>query len=144
MSILHHHKPWLIGICVVLAILITGLTSVATGAFDNDPLLSKYETGDKEFTRYEIGSKIVYFHQRMIGDALVDGDFVRYQFDKDTEELLDKESHWRVDLPENLPAVISKEEAEAMVSGDIQSSRLYYISSESAVYPIEPTPSNPC
>jgi hypothetical protein len=144
MSLLHRHKPWLIGICVVLAILITGLGSVVTGGFDDDPLLGKYETGDKEFERYEIGSKIVYFHQRMIGDAIVDGDFIRYQFDKHTEELLDKEIHWRVDLPESLPAVISKEAAEAMVSGDIQSSRLYFISSESAIYPIEPTPLNPC
>jgi hypothetical protein len=117
------------------------------GGVDNatvDSLLGKYETGDRVFKRYEIGSKIVYFHQRMIGHAIVEGDFIRYQFDRDTEELLDKEVHWRDDLPEDLPAVISKEEAEAMVSGDIQSSRLYFISPESAIYPIEPTPENPC
>lgn len=144
MSLSHRRKPWLIGVCIVLVLLTTGLAGVVTGAFDEDPVLGKYETGDKEFDRYEIGNKIVYFHQRMIGDAIVDGDFIRYQFDKDTEELLDKEVHWRVDLAENLPAVISKEEAEAMVSGDIQSSRLYFISSESAIYPIEPTPLNPC
>ena len=123
------------------------ITEQTNGGMDNvtvDSLLGKYETGDKVFKRYEIGRKIVYFHQRMIGDAIVEGDFIRYQFDRDTEELLDKGVHWRDDLPENLPAVISKEEAEVMVSGDIQSSRLYYISSESAVYPIEPTPENPC
>lgn len=144
MSFLRHHRSWLISICVALVILIGGLNIIVAAGSDDDPLLSKYETGDKEFTRYEIGSKIVYFHQRMIGDAIVDGDFIRYQFDQDTEELLDKESHWRVDLPENLPAVISKKAAEAMIDGAIQSSRLYYISSESAVYPIEPTPENPC
>ena len=109
-----------------------------------DALLGKYETGDREFNRYEIGSKIVYFHQRMIGDAIVEGDYIRYQFDKDTEELLDKEVHWRDDLPEHLPAVISKEEAESMVNGTIQSSRLYFISPESDVFPLEPTPQNPC
>lgn len=117
------------------------------GGMDNgtvDSLLGKYETGDKVFKRYEIGRKIVYFHQRMIGDAIVEGDFIRYQFDRDTEELLDKGVHWRDDLPENLPELISKEAAEAKVDGIIQSSRLYFISPESAIYPIKPTPENPC
>lgn len=117
------------------------------GGMDNptvDSLLGEYEAGDKVFKRYDIGGKIVYFHQRMIGDAIVEGDFIRYQFDRDTEELLDKGVHWRDDLPESLPDLIPKEEAEAKVDGIIQWSRLYFISPESAIYPIEPTPENPC
>ena len=137
-------RAGMIGLCVTLAILVAALGLGGVAASDGDALLGKYETGDREFNRYEIGSKIVYFHQRMIGDAIVEGDYIRYQFDKDTEELLDKEVHWRDDLPEHLPAVISKEEAESMVNGTIQSSRLYFISPESDVFPLEPTPQNPC
>jgi hypothetical protein len=127
----------------VLALLIgVGLVSVSCGG---DDLLAKYETGDKEFQRYEVEDKIVYFHQRMIDDAIVEGDYIRYQFDKNSEQLLDKETCWRTDLPEHLPALTTtKEQAEAMVIGEVQSANLYYISPESHVFPIELTPENPC
>lgn len=109
-----------------------------------DELLGKYETSDKVFEKYEIGDKIVYWHQRMIDEAIVEGDYILRQVDKNTLELLKEETHWRVDLPEHLPPIIAKEQAEFLVLGDVQFAQLYYISPDSDVFPIEPAPENPC
>jgi hypothetical protein len=110
----------------------------------SDPLLGRYEKGDKEFIRCEIGNKIVYFHQRMLKGAIVENDFTVYQFDMQTEELLCLRVNRRENIPVFSVPVISKEEAEAMVAGDVLFSRLLLISPESDVYPLEPTPENPC
>ena len=128
------------GLCLIVLVLIF---KVAMAAENND-LIRKYETGDKKFKRFEIGNTISYFHQRMIGDAVVENDFINYQFDKDTEELTDKKMHWRTDLPEHVTSKISKEQAESMVKGEVQSAKLYIISPESHVFPLDPTPENPC
>jgi hypothetical protein len=108
-------------------------------------LIGQYETGDRVFDQIEVGGKIVHFHKRMIGQATVEKDFIVYQFDKKTEHLLAKKTHWRDDLPDQLPAItVSREEAESMIAGEIRFTRLYIISPESDVFPIEPTPRNPC
>jgi len=109
-----------------------------------DELLGKYEKSDRLFKRAEIGDMIVYGHQRKIDNATVEGDRIVYQFDKDTKELKKKIIHWRDDLPEHLPPVIPKEEAESMVKGKVQFTKLYFISPNSFVHPIKPTPKNPC
>jgi hypothetical protein len=119
-------------------------TPTSNGDQDQDDLLRPYETGDRQFTRYEVDDKIVYWHQRSIDGAMVEGDYIRYIFDGNTGELLDKTVRWRDDLPEQLPPVISKDEAEALVEGEVRSSTLCFISPESAIYPIEPPPENPC
>lgn len=87
---------------------------------------------------------IVYGHQRMIDNAIVAGDYINYQFDKDTKELKKKIIHWRDDLPEHLPPLIPKEQAESMVRGKVQFTTLYLILSDTPVFPIDPTPKNPC
>ena len=119
----------------------------------NDHLLNKYEQSDRKFKRLEIGDKIVYFHQRAINNAVVENDFIIYHFDRNTEELLDKKVHWRSDLPEEsphllapegAPFLITKENAESMVEGEVQFSRLIVISPESEVFPVESAPGNPC
>ena len=109
-----------------------------------DELLGKYEKSDRLFKRAEIGDMVVYGHQRKIDNATVEGDRIVYQFDKDTKELKKKIIHWRDDLPEHLPPVIPKEEAESMVKGKVQFTKLYFISHNSFVHPIKPTPKNPC
>jgi len=109
-----------------------------------DELLEKLETSDKEFKSGEIGKYIVYWHQRMIDEAIVELDYIRYLFDRDTGEFMEKEVHWRDDLPEHLPPIISREEAESLVKRKVDSSSLYYISPDSSVFPIELTPMNPC
>ena len=131
------------GLVLAVGILIAGLTAAARA----DDLLAPYEADEREFRRAEIGDKIVYFHQRMIGDAIVEKDFIVYQFDRDTKALLDKKVRWRPEIPED-PAyaapVITKELAEAMAEGEVVFSQLYIISPESDIFPLDPTPENPC
>jgi hypothetical protein len=123
-----------------ISLLIHGIVA----AMANDDLLAPYETGDRKFVRREIGDKIVYFHQRTIGDAIVEKDFIVYQFHKDTKQLLNKKQHWRTGLPEHVASKITKKQAEAMAEGEVDFSQLYIISPESDIFPIEPTPENPC
>jgi hypothetical protein len=107
--------------------------------------LDKYESGERNFSEFEIGNLRVYWHQRMIDEAFVEKDFIVYQFDKASEELVAVRSHWREDLPEHLPpGLMSQAEAQALVEGEVRGSRLYFISPESDVYPIEPPPEHPC
>jgi hypothetical protein len=110
-----------------------------------DSLLAMYEEDYRTFEEIEIGDKIVYLQQRMIDAAFVEKDFVSYQFDKNSKELLTKKTRWRSELPDRLPAgLLSRRDAESKVSGEVQFSKLYIISPESDVFPIKPTPSNPC
>ena len=125
---------------LVISVLIVGIAMAA----GSDDLLRKYEASERKFEKFEIGDKIVYFHQRMIGDAIVEKNFIVHQFDKDTNELLDKKVHWRSDPPKHVATVITKEQAESMAEGEIRFTALYIISPESDVFPLEPTPQNPC
>jgi hypothetical protein len=107
--------------------------------------LGRYESGERAFQEGEFGDKVVYFHQRMVGEATVERDHIVYQFDRATGDLLATRTSWRDDLPQDLPAgLISREEAESLVGGEVRFSKLYYISPESAVFPIEPAPTDPC
>jgi hypothetical protein len=139
---------------VVVALLVGAAVVIASCSFGTpveqwditceDDLLQKLETSDIEFRKSELGDLIAYKHSRMIDEAIVEFDYIRYVFDKNTKELIEKDVHWQDDLPEHLPPIISREEAESMVEGKIDSASLYYISPESVVFPIEPTPKNPC
>jgi len=53
-----------------------------------DILLGKYEKSNRSFEKYEIGNLLVYFHQRRIENAIVEGDYIRYKFNKTTGKLL--------------------------------------------------------
>lgn len=131
-----------VGTCVIVTVLACLTTTVQARA---DNLLGRYEFSDRQFEEMEIGDKTVYFHQRTIGEAVVEKDYIVYQFDRRTHELLARKAHWRDDVPDRLPEIlIDRYEAEAMVEGDVRSSRLYIISPESDVFPIEPAPTNPC
>jgi hypothetical protein len=131
-----------IGMVVTISMLTLGIGTSASNT--GDDLLARYEKGDKEFKRVEIAGMIVYFHQRMIDEAIVEKDFIVYQFDQGTKELLNKKTHWRSGLPEHVTLAVAKEKAESMVKGEVQFARLYIISPESDVFPLEPTPQNPC
>jgi hypothetical protein len=131
-------------------IVLTAMALDSALAFDSDFLLTQYDTSGRKFERREIGDKTVYFHQRMIGNAIVENDFIVYKFDSSTHKLLSKNVHWRSDLSEQgmylTPSLslINREEAESTVEGDVEFSDLYIISPDSDAYPIEPTPENPC
>ncbi len=93
----------------------------------------------------EVGDLLVYFHQRMIGHAIVQSNYIVYQFDRETEQLLDRKSHWREGLPERLPPnMIDVSRAEVMVEGEVLSAYLYFIEPRSPLFPIVPPPTNPC
>lgn len=110
-----------------------------------EDLIRKSEPSNRKFTRLEVDNKTVYFHQRMIGKAIVEKNFINYQFDKKTGALLEKKSHWQPDLPEQLPPLkITEKQAKSMVRGRVQFTKLLIISPESDVFPLKPTPKNPC
>jgi hypothetical protein len=114
------------------------------GESNSEDLLVKYESGDREFKKVEIGDMIVFFHQRMIDEATVEGDYVVYQFDGETGELLNQRIHWRSDLAEHVTPLMTREEAESMARGAVEYTRLYIVSPESHVFSKIPTPTNPC
>jgi hypothetical protein len=146
----HHLKTTLlVFIFIVLFSSGTGYSednanTITTVTPDSDMLLGQYEKENKAFTKLEIGDRIVYFHQRSIGDAVVEKDFTVYQFDKYTQNLIIKRVNRRIDIPKYIEPVISREQAVSMVGGDVLSARLLIISPESDVFPIFPTPGNPC
>jgi len=59
---------------------------VTTVTPNADELLGKYEKIERQFERQETDNKIVYWHQRKIDGAIVEGDRIVYQFDKDTKK----------------------------------------------------------
>ncbi len=75
-----------------------------------------------------------YFHQRRIGDAIVEKDFIRYMFNTETGKMIRQTRRWRDDLPETLEIKIPREEAEAKAPGILQSTRLLIISPESEIF----------
>jgi len=97
---------------------------------------------DLEFIQLMIGDLRVEFHQRMIGEAIVEGDYIVRQYDANTGELTKEGRHWRLDLPEELPRVIDREEAEAILGGEIVFRQLYYIADGSDIHPVYTR--NPC
>ncbi len=147
------------GLTATLAVITLGFASFAPGAELNKDdngiaykpypaastdLLKQYDSDYQNFKGLEIADKIVYFQQRKIEEAIVQMDYILYHFDKQTQKLQDVKVHWREDLPERLPKIISKEQANMMVGGQVRYSGLFYICPNSPVFPVETTPSNPC
>jgi len=128
-------------------------TNVSWVIASEDPLLGEYEESDLLFKRDVTDDKIIYWHLRMIDGAIVEGDRIVYQFDKDTKKLIKKIVDWRDDLPEHLPPVISKEEAESIAKTEgkgkimntsLTHTKILFISPDSCWFKIKPTPKNPC
>jgi len=97
---------------------------------------------DLEFETMVIGDLRVEFHQRMIGEAIVEGDYIVRQYDLATGELVKEDRHWRTDLPEVLPDVRPREFAIEEVGGEIVYAEMYYIALDSDVHPVYTR--NPC
>jgi hypothetical protein len=126
-----------------IAIVFT-LVAVPESYAELDDLLKPYETGERDFERFEIGDMIVFWHQRTVDGAIVEKDQIVYQFDAESEELLNKKMNWRDDLPQNIAVDIDAGEAESRVEGEPVSTTLYIISPESDVYKVARIPDNPC
>jgi hypothetical protein len=112
----------------------------------DDLLLRSVEQSDREFKRLDnpMINITSYFHQRRIGDAIVEKDFIRYQFDATTGEMLEHTRNWRDGLPETATVVVSRAKAETEVRGEVRSSVLMFISPESEIFHFDPVPTNPC
>jgi hypothetical protein len=95
-----------------------------------------------EFQTIIIGELRVEFHQRMIGEAIVEGDYIVRQYDLSSGALVKELRHWRSDLPDMLPEVLPREDAIAMVGGEVLFAQLYFISWESDIFPVRS--GNPC
>ena len=106
--------------------------------------LSKCEQNNITFfERSESEKHIVYWYHRKIGNATVELDRILYMFDATTKEFIEKDVHWRDDLPTELPPIISEE--EAMTIGGGTKAWLVYIDPESYAFAaVKPTPQNPC
>jgi hypothetical protein len=132
--------------CFVPACLLVILLLSHAVVFAEGVTLKEYGEGDKQFEIIEIGDKmVVFYHQRMLGDAIVEKDYIVYQFDRATGELLDRKSHWRTDLPDSLPDItVDYDHLRMILEHEIQSFRLWIISPESDVFPLDPCPKNPC
>ncbi|MFH1143312.1 MAG: FlgD immunoglobulin-like domain containing protein [Candidatus Eisenbacteria bacterium] len=117
--------------------------SAAAGGYD---LLARLKAEDLPFEEIQISDDlVVYFHQRVLDGAMIEKDYIVYQFDIDSGAMLARKSHWREDLPESLPpARFPAESAGALVGGTIESVRLMVVSPESDVFPQRPAPGNPC
>ncbi len=127
----------------LLTLLSIGFCEVTTA--DSMSLMQQHGDHDKHFEEIDIGHMRVYYHQRMIGTAIVEKDYIVYQLDGVTKDLLARKSHWRKDLPDVLPELsISQEQAEAMVTGEILFVDLIIISPDSDVFPVGSTTDNPC
>ena len=138
-------KKVFVGMVVaVLSLLIVGTAIAVVTAVtpSSDELLGKYEKSDREFQRNEVGNFISYVHQRTIDGVIVDGDQITYTFNKSSKELTDKTIHWRDDLPEHLPPLIPKEQAESIAGGG--SATLRFVSPDFFVSPPEQALKNPC
>jgi len=124
-----------------------GLISPARGdtvIASQDELLSRYDQSDRVYEWVQIDSFKSYFHQRKIGEATVEKDFIRYIFNVNTGELIEQTTQWQDGLPKQVSPVIAKAQVESLVEGVVDTTRLYFISPHTDVYPITPRPTNPC
>lgn len=128
-------KLKLLSIVLMSLVMLFGATVLGS----EDSLVKQYS--DKEFDRYDRGKVTVFFHQRMVDEAEVEGEFINYCFNNESEELIGKFSRWSDNLPEDLPKVISESEAFEIAGGG-EYAKLYYLSPDSVIY--RPAPSNPC
>jgi len=129
---------------LLTALLTTGMLALLAGEVMADDLTAMSETYGTDFRRVEVGDLIVFYQQRTVDEAIVEGDYIVHQFDRTTGEFLQERIHWREDVPEQVVPLITREEAESMVYGDIEFTKLYIISPESHVFPLIPVPQNPC
>ncbi len=118
-----------------------------------------------QFHELEISDRVLYFHQRVIRrgslEAIVQEDQVAYHFDRANGRLRDFRIQWRDDLPDELPEVIDRPIAEAVVVEHLflKAARqgkttttdpkfgfagLYYLSPDSETVLVQPVPRNPC
>lgn len=126
----------LLAVLMVIAVALLGVTTILGS---EDSPVKQYS--DKEFDRYDRGEKTTFFHQRMIGEAIVEGDFLSYCFNTASEELISNFSSWRKNLTEELPRNLTTEAEALEIAGGGEYVELYYLSPDSMIY--RPAPETP-
>lgn len=119
--------------------------TLATAIEDSVLRRCEGEDSNRTFEKFVFNNGVtVYWHQRMIGDIIVEQDFVNYQVNTRTEKLVGNLTQWRKDLPESAPNItVTKKQAEDIAGGGNAS--LFYIDNETAVFStIDPIPQEPC
>ena len=132
---------------IILGILLLSCPVILLGqqvVANQEELLRKFDNSDRIYTKLQIDNVVSYFYQRKIGEAIVEKNFIRYQFNVNTEELIEDSTQWREGLPLNVEPIITQELAEDMVEGEVQYTSLYFISPNTDVFPVDPIPENPC
>jgi hypothetical protein len=141
-------------------------SAAPTEGVARDPKCTEYVTeqkiGAEEWARYGIAAKleeeglqgnwkdgsdvVVCYGHQAVDEAGVGGTELYYMFDVESGALLLKRISWRHDLPEHLPPLaISREEAEAMVEGEVRGSHLAFLSPDTMDVRItKPTFREPC
>ena len=141
-------------------------SATPTEGVARDPKCTEYvteqEIGAEEWARYGIAEKleeeglqrnwkegsdvVVCYGHQAVDEAGVGGTELYYMFDVESGALLTKRISWRHDLPEHLPPLaISREEAEAMVEGEVRGSDLAFLSPDTMDVRITtPTFREPC
>lgn len=100
-------------------------------------LIAGYETDSGAFRCIGLGDRIIYWHRRVVDDAVIGGDFILYTFNRSTQTFITKEEHWQDDLTDVLASAISQNEAESIVKGRVESSQLYIMPPGSSECPIQ-------
>ena len=130
----------LLAVLVMAAVVVSTFGIVTAGSGGGGDLISQYEP-DKEFEKSEFGNTTIYWHQRQIGDAAVEGDYINYQFNTTTGELISKTERWREGLPTELPQNLITEDEALETAGGGEYAKLYYLSLDSTIY--RPAPETP-
>lgn len=99
------------------------------------------ETGDMEFEEFKFGNTTVYWHQRQVGDAIVEGDYINRQIDTNSGKPKKNFTHWRDNLPDELPRNLTTEAEAFKTAGGGEYAKLYYLSPDSMIY--RPAPETP-
>ena len=96
---------------------------------------------EQRFKKITVEDDVIFYSQRMIGNAVVEKDQSVYIFDKASGQLKNKKISFRTSgpkLPGQLPSnLMTKEKAELSVEGNSKYSILYYASPESDIFKID-------
>ena len=130
---------------LLLVLLATALLVVPGRAAGQPSIATVFRGQPMELEEVRVSDEItVYYALRTVGDVTIEGDFVVFDRDSETRQLVLRNSHWREDVPETFPRLIGMDAAAAIVGGSVEWGQLYLISPESRVFPLDPTPTNPC
>jgi|GEM_PF-2312228 len=108
---------------------------VGPGAWEKYGIADKLRTNEIQRHLSESLGRIVCYGHREVDGAVIAGDELYYAFDIESGRLVNERIHWREDLPEQLPPLrISREEAEAMVEGEVTSSTLVVLNPDQMLF----------